>query len=104
MGGPKEGGKSKDRSIADSSKSLIFLRKITTFTTSRDLVYSQKRRSYPVGKRLERGMQESCPKIGSWTLFDINFGAQKRSKNSLDRRSFDVMILSFFECVRSLRN
>ena len=27
MGGPKEGGKSKDRSVADSSKSLIFLRK-----------------------------------------------------------------------------
>ena len=65
MGGTKEGGNSKDRSIADSSKSLIFLSKITIFTTSRDLVYTQKQSSYPVGKRLEREMQESCPKISS---------------------------------------
>ena len=65
MGGPKEGGKSKDRSVADSLKSLIFLRKITIFTTSKDLVYTPKQSSFPVGKCLEREMQESCPKIGS---------------------------------------
>ena len=93
MGTPKEGGNSKDRSIADSSKSLIFLRKITTCTTSRDLVYTQKRNSYPIGKRLERGMQESCPKIDSCTLFDLDFGALKQAKNALDRLAFDVMIL-----------
>ena len=65
MGGPKEGGKSKDRSVADSSKSLIVLEKVTVFATSKDLVYTPKQSSYPVGKCLEREMQESCQKINS---------------------------------------
>ena len=91
----RNGAISKDWSIANSPKLLIFLRKNTTFTSSIDLISTQKRISYPVGKRLDKEMQERCEKKGFWTSVDIDFGAQKQTKNSSDRPSLDIIISKF---------